>query len=186
MATSTMTMHTTTIPIRVMPRWLFMDSPSLECSEAPWLVEIEPDEKRLSDDILVRHETPHPAVRRVVAVVAHHEIVPGGHGAGHAFAIVIAIFAKRERLRERDRGRRIALEEDGVLHPVHRLDELSRVVDPLAIEIIGNLLAGLRDPVDGELLVLVDDLVAGNADHALDVIERRILRKAEQDRKSVV
>ena len=66
-----------------------------------------------------------------------------------------------------------------MLHPVHRLDELSRVVDPLAIEIIGNLLARLCDPVDEEFLVLVDDLVAWNADHALDVIERRILRKAE-------
>src|SRR5881396_2905598 len=116
MTTSTMTMHTTTIPIRVMPRWLFMNPPSLECSEAPWLAEIEPDEKRLPDDVLVRYEAPHAAVRRIVAVVAHHEIVPGGHDAGHAFAIVIAIFAKRERLRERDGGRRIALEEDGVVH----------------------------------------------------------------------
>src|SRR5258706_814993 len=126
MATSTMTMHTTTIPIRVMPRWLFMDPPSLECSEAPWLAEIEPDEKGLPDDILVRHEPPHPAVRRVVAVVAHHEIVPGGHGAGHTFAILITIFAKRERLREGDRGRGIALAQNRVLHPVHLLAELCR------------------------------------------------------------
>src|ERR1700704_1660541 len=178
-ATITMTMHTTTIPIRVMPRWLFMDSPSLECSEAPWLAEIEPDEKRLPDDILVRHETPHPAVRRVVAVVAHHEIMPGRHGAGHTFAIVVAIFAKRERSREGDRRRRIALEEDGVRDPVQRLDELRRVVDPLAIQIVGNLSAGLRDAVDEEFLALVDDLVAGNADHALDVIERRVLGKTK-------
>jgi hypothetical protein len=40
-----------------------MDSPSLKFSEAPRLAEIEPDEKRLSDDILVRHEAPHTAVR---------------------------------------------------------------------------------------------------------------------------
>src|SRR6266571_4119599 len=179
MATKTMTMHTTTIPIRVMPRWFFMNPPSLERSEAPWLAEIEPDEKRLPDDILVRDETPHSAVRRVVAVVAHHEIVPGRHGAGHTFAIVVAIFAKRERFRERDRRRRIALEEDGVRDSVHRLDELCRVVDPLAIQIIGDLFARLRDAVDEEFFVLVDDLVAGNSDHALDVIERRILRKAK-------
>src|SRR5712691_1498469 len=179
MATRTMTMHTTTIPIRVMPRWFFMNPPSLECSEAPRLAEIEPDEKRLPDDILVRHETPYSAVRRVVAVVAHHEIVPGRHGAGHTFAIVVAILAKRERSREGDRRRRIALEEDGVRDTVHRLDELCRIVDPLAIQIVGNLFAGLHDAVDEELLVLVDDLVAGNADHALDVIERRILRKAK-------
>src|SRR6266571_370500 len=171
MATKTMTMHTTTIPIRVMPRWFFMNPPSLERSEAPWLAEIEPDEKRLPDDILVRYETPHAAVRRVVAVVAHHEIVPGGHGAGHPFAIVVAIFTKRERSRERDRRRRIALEENCVLDPVHRFDELCRVVDPLAIQIVGNLFSRLRDAVDEEFLVLIDDLVAGNADHAFDVVE---------------
>src|SRR5207237_907111 len=133
MATSTMTMHTTTIPIRVMPRWFFMNPPSLECSEASWLAEIEPDEKGLPDDVLVRYETPHSAVRRVVAVVAHHEIMPGGHGAGHTFGIVVAIFAKRERSRERDRRRRVALEEHDVLDSVQRLDELRRVVDPDAV-----------------------------------------------------
>src|SRR5437867_9155951 len=103
-----------------------MSSPSPKCSEAPRFAEIEPDEKCLPDDILVRYETPHPAVRRVVAVVAHHEIVPGRHGAGHAFAIVVAIFAKRERSREGDRRRRIALKENGVLDPVQCLDELDR------------------------------------------------------------
>src|SRR6267143_2174089 len=179
MAIKTMTMHTTTIPIRVMPRWFFMKPPSLKRSEAPRLAEIEPDEKRLPDDILVRYETPHSAVRRVVAVVAHHEIVPGRHGAGHTFAIVVAIFAKRERSREGHSRGRIALEENRVLDPVQRLDELCRVVDPLAIQIVGNLFAGLRDAIDEEFLVLVDDLVAGNADHALDVIERRILRKTK-------
>src|SRR5439155_15511961 len=145
MATRTMTMHTTTIPIRVMPRWFFMNPPSLECSEAPWLAEIEPDEKGLPDDILVRYETPHSAVRRVVAVVAHHEIVRGGNGAGHTFGIVVAIFAKRQRSRERDCRRRGALEEDGVLDSVQRLDELRRVVNPLAIQVVGNLFARLHD-----------------------------------------
>src|SRR6267143_1207097 len=154
MAIKTMTMHTTTIPIRVMPRWFLMSTPSLKCSEAPRLAEIEPDEKRLPDDILVRYETPHSAVRRVVAVVAHHEIVPGRHGAGHTFAIVVAIFAKRERSREGNRRRRIALEENGVRDPVQRLDELRRVVDPLAIQIVGNLFARLRDAVDVEFLAL--------------------------------
>src|SRR5213592_1314272 len=84
-----------------------MNPSSLKCSEAPRLAEIEPDEKRLPDDILVRHEPPHSAVRRVVAIVAHHEILPGRHGAGHTLAIVVVIFAKRGRFRERDRRRRI-------------------------------------------------------------------------------
>src|SRR5258706_7377672 len=147
-----------------MPRWFLMGSPSLKRSEAPRLAEIEPDEKRLPDDILVRNETPHAAVRRVVAVVAHHEIVPGRHGTGHAFAIVVAIFAKRERSREGDRCRRIALQEDGVLDSAYRLDELCRVVNPFAIQIVGDLLARLGNAVDEELLVLVDDPVPGHAD----------------------
>jgi len=48
-----------------------------------------------------------------------------------------------------------------VLHSAHRLDELRRVVDPFAIQIVGDLLARLGDAVDGEFLVLVDDPVAG-------------------------
>src|SRR6266480_3854067 len=138
-----------------------MSPPSLKRSEAPRLAEIEPDEKRLPDDILVRYETPHSAVCRVIAVVAHHEIVPGRHGAAHTFAIVVAIFAKRERTREWDCRRRVTLEEDGVRDSVHRLDELCRVVDSLAIQIVGDLFARLRDAVDEEFLVLVDHLVAG-------------------------
>src|SRR3981081_1075881 len=172
-------MDATTIPIKVTPRWFLMDSPSLKCSEAPRLAEIEPDEKRLSDDILVRNETPHAAVRAVVAVVAHHEIVPGRHGAGHAFAIVVAIFAKRERSREGDRRRRIALQENGVLDSAHCLDELRRVVDSFAVQIVGDLLARLGDAVDEEFLVLVDDPVPGNADAALAVLERRALRTTQ-------
>src|SRR5215467_15953244 len=77
MATNTTTMPATNKPIRVMPRWLFMsDHLSLEPSDATQLVEIEPDEKRPAHDVLVRNEPPHAAVRGVVAVVAHHEIVP--------------------------------------------------------------------------------------------------------------
>src|SRR5690348_2906622 len=144
--------------------------------DAPRFVEIEPDEKRLPDDVLVRHETPDATVRRVVAVVAHHEIVPRRHGAGYALAIVVAIFAKGERPREWNRRGRVTLQKDGVLDPAYRLDELRRVMDSFAIEIVGDLPARLNDPVDRELPVFVHDLVSGDTDHALDVIDRRILR----------
>src|SRR5690348_18451433 len=90
--------------------------------DAPRFVEIEPDEKRLPDDVLVRHETPDATVRRVVAVVAHHEIVPRRHGAGYALAIVVAIFAKGERPREWNRRGRVTLQKDGVLDPAYRLE----------------------------------------------------------------
>src|SRR5258708_14220843 len=139
--TVTPTIDAISIPIKVTPRWFLMDPPSLKCSEAPRLAEIEPDEKRLSDDIFVRNEPPHAAVRRVVAVVAHHEIVPVAHGAAHDFAIVSAIFAKREWSREGDRCGRIALQENGVLDSAHRLDKLSRVVAPFSLHIVGHLLA---------------------------------------------
>src|SRR6266705_4179006 len=103
-----------------------MKPPSLKRSEAPRLAEIEPDEKRLSDDILVRHETPNAAVRGVVAVVAHHEIVPGRHSAGDTFAIVVAIIAKRERLRAGDRRRPVPLQQNGMLDTAHRLHKPCR------------------------------------------------------------
>ena len=52
-------------------------APSLaERPEAPEFVQVEPDEERLADDVLVRHEAP-AAVARVVPVVAHHEVWPG-------------------------------------------------------------------------------------------------------------
>src|SRR5690242_20168737 len=124
---------------------------SMKFPDAPQFVEIEPDEKRLSYDVLVRHETPDSTVRRVVAVVAHHEIVPRRHGAGYAFAIVVAIFAKGERPGEWDRRGRVALQKDGVLDPAYRLEVLRRIVDSLAIEIVGDLPARLNDAVDREL-----------------------------------
>src|SRR5690349_6933982 len=148
----------------------------MESPDAPQLVEIEPHGNRLPDDILVRHEAPDATVRRIVAVVTHHEIVPCGHGAGYAFAIVVAIFAKRERPRERNRRGGVTLQKDGVLDPAHCLEELRRVVDSLSIEIVGDLLPRLNDTVDGELPVFVDDLVSWDADHALDVVDRWILR----------
>src|SRR5215510_4554325 len=102
MATKTTTMLATNIPIRVTPRWFFMDHLSLKFPDTTQLAEIEPDEKCPTDDILVGHESPHAAVRRIVAVVSHDEIVPRGHGACHALGIVVAILPKRERPGERD------------------------------------------------------------------------------------
>src|SRR5882672_4897548 len=179
MATITMTMQTTTIPIRVTPRWFFMDHLSLKFPDTLQIAEIEPDKKRPSNDILVRNEPPYPAVRRIVAVVAHHEIVSWRYCARHALGIVGAIFTKRERFRERNSRRSIAFLKDGVLDPSERLLELCRVMNPLAVEVIRDLLARLRDPVDRESLVLVDDLVAREAHDPLDVVNRRVLGETE-------
>src|SRR6476620_8807648 len=46
-------------------------------------VEIEPDSSRFADQILVGHQTPAATIRAVVAIVANHEVVPGGdHAVG--------------------------------------------------------------------------------------------------------
>src|SRR5262245_7515937 len=127
-ATMTTMMPAINRPIRVMPRWFLMVGHlSVKFADATQVVEIEPDEERLAHDILVRDESPDAAVGGIVAVVTHHEIVPRRHGAGHAFGIVVAILAERERPRERDRRRRVGLLEDRVVDPVQGLLVLGRV-----------------------------------------------------------
>src|SRR5688572_33483975 len=48
------------------------------CQAGTSLAEREVDEQRLPFDVLLRHETPVAAVLRVVAIVAHHEVLPVG------------------------------------------------------------------------------------------------------------
>src|SRR6476660_6606623 len=60
-------------------------------AEAPELAQVEPDEEGLADDILVRHESPDPAVARIVPVVAHREIMARRHGTDQAPVIVVAV-----------------------------------------------------------------------------------------------
>src|SRR5215471_18526996 len=179
MATKTTMKPVTNKPTRVMPRWLFMDALSLEPSDATRLAEIEPDEERFPHDVLVRNEPPHAAVRGIVAVVAHHEEVAGRNRAAHALGIVVAIFAERERPGKRYPGGSVAFLQDGVLDAAQRLLVLRRVMDTLAVEIVGDLLPRLQDSVDREPLVLVDDLVPRDPHDALDVVDRRVLGKAE-------
>src|SRR5688572_6106419 len=53
-----------------------------EAGQPGLLAEREVDEQRLALDVLLRHEAPVPAVLRIVAIVAHHEVHPGRHGDG--------------------------------------------------------------------------------------------------------
>ena len=50
-------------------------APSDFMDEVPILVDRQPDEKSLSHDMVFRHKTPIAGVERVVAVVAHHEVI---------------------------------------------------------------------------------------------------------------
>src|SRR5438270_12346791 len=56
---------------------------SAERSEASQLVQVEPDEECLADDVLVRHESPHAAVARIVPVVTQQEVMAGRNRAPH-------------------------------------------------------------------------------------------------------
>src|SRR5450759_814023 len=58
--------------------------------------EIHPDEKCLADDLVVRNESPITAVTAVVAIVAHHEVLPCRHLAAHHFIVITAILAPAE------------------------------------------------------------------------------------------
>src|SRR5258708_16637947 len=89
-------------------------------SEAGELVQVQPDEEGLADDVLIRDEAPDTAVARIVAVVAHHEIMALRYGTCEAIAIVGAIAGGGAR--RHYRGPRGVLEQDLVLHRPQRLD----------------------------------------------------------------
>src|SRR5674476_1167035 len=57
---------------------------------------IHPDEKCLADDLIIRNESPITAVTAVVAIVAHHEVLPCRHLAAHHFIVITAILAPAE------------------------------------------------------------------------------------------
>src|SRR3954469_24933365 len=127
MPTMTRMKRTTSRPPKLTPFCLrmFFSLPQrlVERPEAAELVQVEPDEERLADDILVRDEAPDAAVARVVAVVAHHEVLARRHGARHSAHIVVAISGERERARGRREGRRVLVDQDLVVDAVQALDE---------------------------------------------------------------
>src|SRR5688572_24769710 len=121
-ANSAMTMNSTSMmssPMMVTPRCCFLMIVSLspcavlsaEAPETPQLVEIEPDEERLADDVFVGDESPYAAVARVVPVVPHHEVVPRRNRARQAAAIVVAISGVRERTPRHHPRRRVLVEQ---------------------------------------------------------------------------
>src|SRR4051812_41003259 len=127
-ATTTTMAKTKISPMRLRPcctRLLRMLFPPLlksaERSEPPEIVQVQPDEKGLADDVFVGDESPDAAVARIVPVVAHHEVVPRRDGAHEAAAIVVAIATRRA---SRDDGSgRVVVDEDLVLRRAERLDE---------------------------------------------------------------
>src|SRR5437588_5433326 len=139
------------------------------------VVPVEPDEKRLAPDVIVGNEAPIAAVVAIVPVVAHHEITAGGHLAGKSSVIVNTVLAAGELAHVV----RIDRLHGGVLGDcmLARADPLQkslrcRVAQAFEITIcaVGRLRPGCA--IDGNLLVAVNDLVAGKSDQALDEILR--------------
>src|SRR4051812_16258760 len=73
----------------------------MNAADTAQVTQVHPHEECFSNNILVRHKAPVAAVRAVVAVVAHHEIVARRNHAGKAFITVGARFAVRELLHVR-------------------------------------------------------------------------------------
>src|SRR5207248_13860 len=161
-----------------------MDSASnpLECERSD-VVPIEPDEKCLAADVVVRHETPIPAVVAVIAIVTHHQVLTGRHPARKTALIVVAIVAARKiaDIRWIDRRRlsvdadRMLLRAGGGVRALERaLERIEAKSFEVAVRAVGTLRPRLA--VDREPLVAVFDDVAADPDHALDEILRGIDR----------
>src|SRR5205814_1913189 len=93
--------------------------------------------------------------------------------------IVVAIARERERARLHLRALAILLDEDLVLHAVELLQVAPRVLHALARQVVVDLADGHYLAVDRDPLVAVLDAISGQPDHALDVVERGIVREAE-------
>src|SRR3990172_11469391 len=154
------------------------------------MVEIPPDHECLADDVLFRNEPPVAAVRTRIAIVPHHEVMPGGNRARETGFIVGAIAVKRKLPDIREpHHRNLGEYQDRMIVRAQGLHEFLRRHEAKAglkviVVAVGQgheLLA-----VDGEPLVAIGNPVAGDADHALDVIERRILRVTEHHHLAVL
>src|SRR5574340_328205 len=78
---------------------LFIPLPSGSVDRQPdplQIGKIHPDEERLADDLVVRHEPPVAAVAAVVAIVAEHEVMSVGHLAAYHLIVIAAVLAPLE------------------------------------------------------------------------------------------
>src|SRR5260370_11417323 len=60
----------------------------MEAADALEIPEVHPDKESPAHDVLVGHKAPVAGIQRVVAVVAHHEVLAFRHLAGDAFDAV--------------------------------------------------------------------------------------------------
>src|SRR5690606_805985 len=139
-----------------------------ERGQIPTRLLVHPDGEGLADDILFRHRAPHTAVRTVVAVVAHHEIVPLRH------------YPYRAAAASRSGCNDLCL----VCHVAHGFAEqhagLLHAVGQFNLG-FADYLGGQRLTVDRQDVVVIADGIAGQPDHALDEIAMVVRRDEHHD-----
>ena len=131
---------------------------------------MHPDTERLADQVVLGYETPTATVVAVVAVVAHHEILPfrdldgtiGQHTTPRR-QVGRALSGQDPMLDLAELLERLAPPGHLGPRPDTRIATDRQLRDRLAVAI--------------ERFVLVSDLVARNRDHALDVVDRGVLRE---------
>src|SRR5690606_35373095 len=121
-------------------------------------IPVQPDEERLAHQVLLRYRTPVAAVVAVVAVVAHHEVVPFRH---HE----LSFDAPRTGLNEYPMLRRTEFFEPQT-RAGHYLTRTNPGID-------ADRLLLDRFAVDIKHFVIVGNVITGQPDHALDVIDGR-------------
>src|SRR6266851_4333524 len=130
------------------------------------------DKPGAADDILERditHCRKHPAVGRIVAVIAYHEEMAGWHGVDVGVVVKAVVDAIERLMTDAVRqGFAPVLHLGGGIGPAQiTADEVRQ---PLALH---------RGAVDGEQSLLHLNTIAGQSHHALDVIGRSIFRQTK-------
>src|SRR5213079_3388588 len=153
-------------------------------------IPIEPDPGGPADQILLGHVTPVAPVVAVVAVIAHHQIMPRRHVAdkrGHLAAagrVLVPADVAAHAAPVAPGQHRLAIERHRaeyrlVLVPAEALHR-ERQVHVAAVVVLAGLDPQLkRLAVDHDAIVAHLDVVAGQADQALDEVGRGIDRPAE-------
>ena len=134
--------------------------------------------------MVVRNEAPIAAVVAVVAVVSHHQVAARRDLAAESAVIVNAVLPSGERPHAVDvdrrrggvDGDRMHAVPDSLLEPLRRRIRQALQIAIAAIRLLRPWLA-----VDADHLVLIDDLVARQADQSLDEVLRGIDRVAKDD-----
>src|SRR5476649_558519 len=144
------------------------------------ITEIHPYQESLADDVFVRHETPVTAVRAIVAVIAHHEVITCWYYARKTVFVIVAGFLVGEILDfAQVQGWRRIIVEDAVAHARQVFFQLLVVNRAFVVEVVVERRVFHWLAIDRQALVFISDLITRHADYALDVILGHVFRILE-------